>query len=89
MTVLPFATSFEDRDPSELREIMAANREKAWRPCLGVGCDKEIWTTRTRRFCPSCTRRKVFDVPPAQVMNFSDLGKRPPLEGDSAFVVQQ
>ena len=89
MTILPFAISFEDRDPSELREIMAANRGKKWRPCLGIGCTKEIWTTRTRRFCPSCARRKTFEVSPAEVMNFTDLSNRRPSHDDSAFPVQQ
>lgn len=81
MITLPFAIAFEDRDKSEVREIMEANRVKKWRPCLGLGCDKQIWTMRTVRFCPSCARRKVFDVPPPKVANFTDLDKRPPPEG--------
>ena len=35
--------------------LYPADLLKKWRPCLGHGCKRMLWTDRRHRLCPKCT----------------------------------
>lgn len=50
-------------------------RKKKWLRCLGIGCEKMVFTTAECRFCKKCTaaQMQAGNLPTPREISFTDL----------------